>query len=112
VLVTESAATPFAETAARFDLGHEVSDWLSPLIYHLPAQLLVLHMAADAGVSLEKAAANDETRRLAYTLLALTCGAVAGRFFADGLVPIFDSVRHSIFAKPAAVSQSRIGSGS
>jgi glucosamine--fructose-6-phosphate aminotransferase (isomerizing) len=50
VLVTESAATPFAETATRFDLGHEVSDWLSPLIYHLPAQLLVLHMAADAGV--------------------------------------------------------------
>jgi glucosamine--fructose-6-phosphate aminotransferase (isomerizing) len=50
VLVTESAATEFAQAAARFDLGFGISDWLSPLIYHLPAQLLVLHMAADAGV--------------------------------------------------------------
>jgi len=35
---------------SRFDLEFEIEEWLSPLIYHLPAQLLVLHMAARAGI--------------------------------------------------------------
>ena len=32
------------------DLGYEIDEWLSPLIFHLPTQLLVLHMAVRAGV--------------------------------------------------------------
>jgi glucosamine--fructose-6-phosphate aminotransferase (isomerizing) len=50
ILVTGRAETAFAATAARFDLGGDLEELLSPLIYHLPAQLLVLHMAANAGI--------------------------------------------------------------
>jgi glucosamine--fructose-6-phosphate aminotransferase (isomerizing) len=49
--VTERADTPFPDAAARFDLAHPVDEWISPLIYHLPAQLLVLHMAERAGIT-------------------------------------------------------------
>jgi len=41
----------FAGSFAHIDLGFEIEEWLSPLIYHLPAQLLVLHMAARAGIA-------------------------------------------------------------
>ena len=34
----------------RIPLGYTLDEWLSPLVYHLPAQLLVLHMAARAGI--------------------------------------------------------------
>ena len=39
-----SASSTYA--SARID----VDEWLSPLVYHMPAQLLVLHMAARAGI--------------------------------------------------------------
>jgi glucosamine--fructose-6-phosphate aminotransferase (isomerizing) len=50
IVVTDSASTPFPEAAARFDLGCGGSEFSSPLLYHLPAQLLVLHMARRAGI--------------------------------------------------------------
>jgi glucosamine--fructose-6-phosphate aminotransferase (isomerizing) len=51
IVVTESALTPFPEATARFDLGFAASEFISPVFYHLPAQLLVLHMARRAGVT-------------------------------------------------------------
>jgi glucosamine--fructose-6-phosphate aminotransferase (isomerizing) len=51
IIVTEDAATKFPDATARFDLGFPASEWISPLIYHLPAQLLVLHMAGRAGIT-------------------------------------------------------------
>lgn len=50
IVVTRNAATAFPPSFGRFDLGGPAEEWLSPLIYHLPAQLLVLHMAARTGV--------------------------------------------------------------
>src|SRR6202166_2665756 len=50
IIVNPGAAVAFPPAFARVDLGYDVDEWLSPLIYHLPAQLLVLHMAALAGV--------------------------------------------------------------
>ena len=50
IIVNPGAAVAFPPSFARVDLGYDVDEWLSPLIYHLPAQLLVLHMAALAGV--------------------------------------------------------------
>jgi glucosamine--fructose-6-phosphate aminotransferase (isomerizing) len=51
IVVTESPDVAFPEAHARFDLGLELSEFLSPLIYHLPTQLLVLHMARRMGVT-------------------------------------------------------------
>jgi glucosamine--fructose-6-phosphate aminotransferase (isomerizing) len=50
IVVNAGAEIAFPPAFARVDLGYNVGEWLSPLIYHLPAQLLVLHMAARAGV--------------------------------------------------------------
>ena len=50
IIVNAGAAVAFPPAFARVDLGYDADEWLSPLIYHLPAQLLVLHMAALAGV--------------------------------------------------------------
>jgi glutamine---fructose-6-phosphate transaminase (isomerizing) len=50
IVVNAGAECTFAQPFARVDLGYEIDEWLSPLLYHLPAQLLVLHMAARAGV--------------------------------------------------------------
>jgi glutamine---fructose-6-phosphate transaminase (isomerizing) len=50
IVVNAGAAIAFPPAFARIDLGLDIDEWLSPLIYHLPAQLLVLHMAARAGV--------------------------------------------------------------
>jgi glucosamine--fructose-6-phosphate aminotransferase (isomerizing) len=50
IVVTESPEVAFPEATARFDIGFKLSEFLSPMIYHLPAQLLVLHMAQRAGV--------------------------------------------------------------
>jgi glucosamine--fructose-6-phosphate aminotransferase (isomerizing) len=49
-VVTESPDAAFPEATARFDLGMGLSEYISPMIYHLPAQLLVLHMAQRAGI--------------------------------------------------------------
>jgi glucosamine--fructose-6-phosphate aminotransferase (isomerizing) len=51
VVVTASPDIAFPEAAARFDIGGDTNEFLSPMIYHLPAQLLVLHMARRAGIS-------------------------------------------------------------
>jgi glucosamine--fructose-6-phosphate aminotransferase (isomerizing) len=50
IVVNAGAEIAFPPAFARVDLGYGIEEWLSPLIYHLPAQLLVLHMAARAGV--------------------------------------------------------------
>ena len=46
----EAPAAAFAQAFVHLDLKDENDEWLSPLTYHLPAQLLVLHMAARAGI--------------------------------------------------------------
>jgi rod shape-determining protein MreD len=55
-----------------------------------------------AGVLTDAVAGTGGAWTLAYTLLALTCGAVAGRFFADGLVP------RSLFVGAAVVVRGAI----
>jgi glutamine---fructose-6-phosphate transaminase (isomerizing) len=50
IVVNAGSEIPFPPAFARVDLGYPIEEWLSPLIYHLPAQLLVLHMAARAGI--------------------------------------------------------------
>jgi glucosamine--fructose-6-phosphate aminotransferase (isomerizing) len=50
IVVHASPELTFPEAFLSIDLGYEIDEWLSPLIYHLPAQLLVLHMAARAGI--------------------------------------------------------------
>jgi glutamine---fructose-6-phosphate transaminase (isomerizing) len=50
IVVNAGAASTFAQPYAGVDLGYDIDEWLSPLVYHLPAQLLVLHMAARAGI--------------------------------------------------------------
>jgi glucosamine--fructose-6-phosphate aminotransferase (isomerizing) len=51
IVVAESLDAAFPEAHARFDIGVAVSEFISPMIYHLPAQLLVLHMAQRAGIT-------------------------------------------------------------
>ncbi len=51
IVVTESPDAAFPEATARFDLGPQGDEFLSPITYHLPAQLLVLHMARRAGIT-------------------------------------------------------------
>jgi glucosamine--fructose-6-phosphate aminotransferase (isomerizing) len=50
IVVNAGSEIAFPTAFARVDLGYPIEEWLSPLIYHLPAQLLVLHMAARAGI--------------------------------------------------------------
>ena len=50
IVVNAGSEITFPPAFARIDLGYPIEEWLSPLIYHLPAQLLVLHMAARAGI--------------------------------------------------------------
>ena len=50
IVVNAGSEITFPPAFARADLGYPIEEWLSPLIYHLPAQLLVLHMAARAGI--------------------------------------------------------------
>ena len=50
IVVHSNATVSFPHAHLTVDLGHEIDEWLSPLIFHLPAQLLVLHMAVRAGV--------------------------------------------------------------
>jgi glucosamine--fructose-6-phosphate aminotransferase (isomerizing) len=50
IVVSSAPATAFPEAFLYLDLQDSLDEWLSPLSYHLPAQLLVLHMAARAGI--------------------------------------------------------------
>jgi glucosamine--fructose-6-phosphate aminotransferase (isomerizing) len=61
IVVHASPELTFPEAFLSIDLGCEIDEWLSPLIYHLPAQLLVLHMAARAGIPHIPMRRHDET---------------------------------------------------
>jgi glucosamine--fructose-6-phosphate aminotransferase (isomerizing) len=50
IVVEADGAAEFPDAHLRVPLGTEIDEWLSPLVYHLPTQLLVLHMAALAGI--------------------------------------------------------------
>jgi glucosamine--fructose-6-phosphate aminotransferase (isomerizing) len=50
IVVHSNPDAVFPHAHLTVDLGHETDEWLSPLTFHLPAQLLVLHMAVRAGV--------------------------------------------------------------
>ncbi|HTB68083.1 MAG TPA: SIS domain-containing protein [Steroidobacteraceae bacterium] len=50
IVVHSGASGPFPHAYLTVDLGHEIDEWLSPLTFHLPTQLLVLHMAVRAGI--------------------------------------------------------------
>jgi glucosamine--fructose-6-phosphate aminotransferase (isomerizing) len=60
IVVDAGAAQGFPPAFARVDLGSDLDEWLSPLVYHLPAQLLVLHMAAQAGIDHIPRRRNDD----------------------------------------------------
>jgi glucosamine--fructose-6-phosphate aminotransferase (isomerizing) len=51
IVIHTGAGAAFAPAHLSVDLGHEIDEWLSPLTFHLPAQLLVLHMAVRAGIA-------------------------------------------------------------
>jgi glucosamine--fructose-6-phosphate aminotransferase (isomerizing) len=51
VVVTSGPRDAFGDATAVFDVGEVGSEWISPLTCHLPTQLLVLHMAARAGIT-------------------------------------------------------------
>jgi glucosamine--fructose-6-phosphate aminotransferase (isomerizing) len=50
IVVSSAPASAFPEAFLYLDLKDNLDEWLSPLSYHMPAQLLVLHMAARAGI--------------------------------------------------------------
>jgi glucosamine--fructose-6-phosphate aminotransferase (isomerizing) len=50
IVVSSAPASAFPEAFLHLDLEDNLDEWLSPLSYHMPAQLLVLHMAARAGI--------------------------------------------------------------
>jgi glucosamine--fructose-6-phosphate aminotransferase (isomerizing) len=50
IVIHAGAAAEFAQAYLSVDLGHGIDEWLSPLTFHLPTQLLVLHMAVRAGI--------------------------------------------------------------
>jgi glucosamine--fructose-6-phosphate aminotransferase (isomerizing) len=50
IVIEADGSAEFPDAHLRVPLGTEIDEWLSPLVYHLPAQLLVLHMAALAGI--------------------------------------------------------------
>jgi len=60
IVVDASAGETFPPACARVDLGSDLDEWLSPLVYHLPAQLLVLHMAAEAAIDHIPRRRNDD----------------------------------------------------
>jgi glucosamine--fructose-6-phosphate aminotransferase (isomerizing) len=51
IVVSSVPASAFPDAFLHLDLNDGVDEWLSPLTYHMAAQLLVLHMAARAGVA-------------------------------------------------------------
>jgi glucosamine--fructose-6-phosphate aminotransferase (isomerizing) len=61
VVVTSAPASAFPEAFLHLDLKDETDEWISPLTYHLPAQLLVLHMAARAGIAFIPMRRHDAT---------------------------------------------------
>ena len=50
IVVGHPAHGRFPEAHARLDVAVETPELLTPVIYHVPVQLLVLHLARRAGV--------------------------------------------------------------
>jgi glucosamine--fructose-6-phosphate aminotransferase (isomerizing) len=74
IVVTESPDAAFPEAAARFDLGVQMNEWVSPILYHLPAQMLVLHMAQQAKVDHIPRRRKDGTWLIAQGIVRPTIG--------------------------------------
>jgi glutamine---fructose-6-phosphate transaminase (isomerizing) len=72
IVVDAGGAVEFPGAHLRVDLGTEIDEWLSPLVYHLPAQLLVLHMAARAGIPFLPLRRHDGTWLIAKGLVLET----------------------------------------
>jgi glucosamine--fructose-6-phosphate aminotransferase (isomerizing) len=77
IVVNAGAEIAFPPAFARVDLGYGMEEWLSPLIYHLPAQLLVLHMAARAGVDHIPRRRVDDTWLIAKGIVRETAKALS-----------------------------------
>jgi glucosamine--fructose-6-phosphate aminotransferase (isomerizing) len=77
IVVNAGAEMAFPPAFARVDLGYSMEEWLSPLVYHLPAQLLVLHMAARAGVDHIPRRRVDDTWLIAKGIVLETAKALS-----------------------------------
>ncbi len=62
VVVTQPGQGRFPGAHARLDVAGDVPELLTPLTYHVPAQLLVLHLARLAGVPLTPLKRQDDYR--------------------------------------------------
>jgi len=69
IVVNSSPAVSFPEAFLRVDLGYDSDEWLSPLVYHMPAQLLVLHMAVRAGIPHIPMRRHDDTWLIAKGII-------------------------------------------
>lgn len=72
IVVDAGGNTDFTGAHLRVGLGTEIDEWLSPLVYHLPAQLLVLHMAALAGIEFLPMRRHDGTWLIAKGIVLET----------------------------------------
>jgi glutamine---fructose-6-phosphate transaminase (isomerizing) len=77
IVVNAGSEIIFPPAFARVDLGYPIEEWLSPLIYHLPAQLLVLHMAARAGIDHIPRRRVDDTWLIAKGIVRETAKALS-----------------------------------
>jgi glucosamine--fructose-6-phosphate aminotransferase (isomerizing) len=69
IVVESGSDGDFAGAHLRVALGSDLDEWLSPLVYHLPAQLLVLHMAALAGIEFLPMRRHDGTWLIAQGIV-------------------------------------------
>jgi glucosamine--fructose-6-phosphate aminotransferase (isomerizing) len=77
IVVNAGSEITFPPAFARVDLGYPIEEWLSPLVYHLPAQLLVLHMAARAGIDHIPRRRVDDTWLIAKGIVRETAKALS-----------------------------------
>jgi glutamine---fructose-6-phosphate transaminase (isomerizing) len=77
IVVNAGSEITFPPAFARVDLGYSIEEWLSPLVYHLPAQLLVLHMAARAGIDHIPRRRVDDTWLIAKGIVRETAKALS-----------------------------------
>jgi len=74
IVVSSAPASAFPEAFLYLGLEDNLDEWLSPLSYHLPAQLLVLHMAARAGIPYIPMRRHDATWLIAQGIVRDTVG--------------------------------------
>jgi glucosamine--fructose-6-phosphate aminotransferase (isomerizing) len=72
IVVNAGGGAEFPGAHLTVPLDTDISEWLSPLVYHLPAQLLVLHMAALAGIPFLPMRRHDGTRLIAKGIVRET----------------------------------------